>query len=86
MSRWQEIVDQATGLLVRSLSLNIAGYIIRFESVSEDISFVPSKRFLRNISAEADHEVLIKVHDGKTNLPAGAKKFLMHRMLKRQMV
>ena len=59
---------------MRSYNLNIAGYIIRFESISDGPELVPSERFLRNICHETDYDVLIRIHSGKINLPITAEK------------
>jgi hypothetical protein len=59
---------------MRSYSLNIAGYRIRFESSEEGPELIPSERFLRYISTENSFDILITVHSGKYKLPAGAEK------------
>jgi len=59
---------------MRSYSLNIAGYIIRFESASDRPQLTPSERFLRNICTGNNFDILITVHSGKYKLPAGAEK------------
>jgi hypothetical protein len=58
---------------MRSYSLNIAGYIIRFESADGGPDLVPSERFLRNICSNSDPDVMVNVHAGKLSLPRGAK-------------
>jgi hypothetical protein len=59
---------------MREYSLNIAGYIIRFESTPDGSEFVPGERFLRNICTGNNFDILITVHSGKYKLPAGAVK------------
>jgi hypothetical protein len=58
---------------MRRYSLNIAGYIIRFESADNGPDLVPSERFLRNICSNCDPDILVNVHSGKYSLPRGAK-------------
>ena len=58
---------------MKSYSLNIAGYIIRFESSDGDPDLVPSERFLRNICNDGYPDVVVSVHKGKYLLPHGAK-------------
>jgi hypothetical protein len=59
---------------MRSYSLNIAGYIIRFKSAYDSPDLIPSERFLRNICNDEDHDVVVTVHSGRFSLPRGAKK------------
>lgn len=59
---------------MRSLSLNIANYIIRFESVPDGPELVSCERFLRNIYTGNNFDILISVHTGKYKLPARSKK------------
>jgi hypothetical protein len=58
---------------MRSYSLNIAGYIIRFESADGSPDLVPSEKFLRNVCSNEYPDVVINVHAGKFLLPGGAK-------------
>jgi hypothetical protein len=59
---------------MKSYNLNIAGYNIRFESSSGGPELQPSERFLRNITDEKAHDILITVHSGIHNLPHGAER------------
>jgi hypothetical protein len=59
---------------MRSYFLNIAGYILKFESTPEGPELIPSERFLRNICSEGDYDVQIRVHSGKIKLPGNAEK------------
>jgi hypothetical protein len=58
---------------MRSYSLKIAGYIIRFESADGSPDIVPSKKFLGNVCSSDYPDVVINVHAGKFLLPGGAK-------------
>jgi len=58
---------------MRSYSLNIAGYIIRFESADGSPDLVPSERFLRNICGDNNPDVVVNVHAGRFLLPRSAK-------------
>ena len=58
---------------MKSYSLNIAGYIIRFESADDGPDLIPSERFLRNICRDGEPDVIVNVHAGKFSLPRGAK-------------
>jgi hypothetical protein len=59
---------------MKCYSLNIAGYIIRFESSDRNLDLIPSERFLRNICNNEYHDVLIIVHSGRFSIPNEAKK------------
>ena len=59
---------------MRSYTLNIAGYKIRFENTSNETDIVPSQRFSKYISTEIDYDFLIRIHTGKTQLPGNAAK------------
>jgi hypothetical protein len=59
---------------MRSFSLNIANYIIRFESADNGLELVPGERFLRNICTVNDFDILITVHSGKFKLPEKTEK------------
>jgi hypothetical protein len=58
---------------MRSYSLNIAGYIIRFGSADNGSDLVPSERFLRNICGDEYPDIVVSVHAGKYSIPHGAK-------------
>jgi hypothetical protein len=58
---------------MKSYSLNIAGYIIRFDSAVDGPDLVPSERFLRNICNDDNPDVAVNVHKGKYSLPRGGK-------------
>jgi hypothetical protein len=58
---------------MRDYSLNIAGYIIRFESSDGCPDLVPSEKFLRNVCSNEYPDVVITVHAGKFLLPQGSK-------------
>lgn len=57
---------------MRNFKLNIAGYIISFESADSSPDLIPSKRFLRNISEEPGSDILINVLPGPFIMPSGA--------------
>jgi signal peptidase I len=59
---------------MRSYSLNIANYIIRFISESESPDLVPGERFLRNICTGSESDIIISVHSGKFLIPADSAK------------
>ena len=59
---------------MKSYTLTIAGYHIRFESVSEGFELVPSQRFLRNITAAVPAGIIIAVHQGACAIPPGATR------------
>lgn len=59
---------------MRSYGLNIAGYRIRFESADNGFDLVPSERFHRFLSSDSDHDVFIKIHPCKYNIPRNAEK------------
>lgn len=58
---------------MRSYCLNIAGYIIRFESSDGGPDLIPSERFLRNICKDEDPDIKVTVHAGKFSVPGDAK-------------
>ena len=58
---------------MKSYSLNIAGYIIRFESSEDGPDLVPSERFIRNICTDGHYDILVRVHSGRFSLPRGTK-------------
>jgi hypothetical protein len=59
---------------MRNFNLNIAGYCIRFECISDGLELVLSERFLKYISRDIDHDVFIKVHSGNIEIPKGTEK------------
>lgn len=59
---------------MRNYCLNIAGYKIRFESSADGPELAPGERFLRNICASEDSDILVRVNSGKLNLPRGTEK------------
>ncbi|MCX6332984.1 MAG: hypothetical protein NT092_01605 [Bacteroidia bacterium] len=59
---------------MKSYSINIANYFIRFESESDVLELIPGERFLRNIYTGKNCDILIKVHSGKFMIPSRAEK------------
>ena len=59
---------------MKKYNLNIAGYIISFESEGSGPDLIPSQRFLRNISTESVSDVHITVHSGSFVLPETAER------------
>lgn len=59
---------------MRTYNLNIAGYIIRFESVDDGPELAPSLRFLRNICDDTGSDIRIRVHSGIYSLPVKAER------------
>lgn len=59
---------------MRSYSLNIADYRIRFESADDGPALMPSERFRSYLSSDPDTDILIKIHSGKYILPRDAEK------------
>jgi hypothetical protein len=59
---------------MRKYSLNIADYIISFESSGSGPDLIPENRFLRNISKDPASDLLITIHNNSFELPAGAEK------------
>jgi len=59
---------------MKKYSLNIAGYIISFESQGSGPDLIPSQRFLRNISTDSVSDVHITVHSGTFVLPETAER------------
>jgi hypothetical protein len=59
---------------MRNYNLNIAGYIIRFESSDDGPDLVSSQRFLRNICDKDNSDIHIRVHSGQYILPNNAVK------------
>jgi hypothetical protein len=69
VSLWHEKM-----LIMRNYNLNIAGYIISFESSDSDPDLIPSQRFLRNICNNGSSDLLIKVHSDPIELPSVAER------------
>lgn len=59
---------------MKSYNLNIADYIIGFESASPELKLVPSQRFQRNICKDCISDILITVHPEKFDLPPDAER------------
>ncbi len=59
---------------MRSYNLYIAGYNIRIESSSDGPELLPSERFINYICFDNNHDIIIKVHSGKFNIPSEAEK------------
>jgi hypothetical protein len=59
---------------MKKYSLNIAGYIISFESQGSGPDLVPSQRFLRNVSTVSVSDVHITVHSESFVLPETAER------------
>lgn len=59
---------------MKSYSLNIAKYLIGFESVSNGFELMPGERFRSFISGDNDNDIFISVHSGKFVIPENAIK------------
>jgi hypothetical protein len=59
---------------LKSYNLNIADYIIGFESADPELELVPSPRFQRNICTDCISDILITVHPEQFALPADAER------------
>jgi signal peptidase I len=59
---------------MQRFNLNIADYILRFESATGSLELVPSERFLRNICSDDRNDILIRVHSGIYKLPGESKR------------
>jgi hypothetical protein len=59
---------------MRKYCLNIAGYKIRFECLSDGLELKPGERFLRNFCTSDDADVTIRIYQGKYDLPRGTVK------------
>jgi hypothetical protein len=59
---------------MRSYNLNIAGYLIRFESLTGGPDLKPSDRFLRNVVSGNVPDVLVRIYSGIYNLPEGTER------------
>jgi hypothetical protein len=57
---------------MKKYNLNIAGYIISFESSDSGPDLIPSPRFRRYISSDSSSDVLITVHSEYFEMPADA--------------
>jgi len=57
---------------MRRYCLNIANYLIGFESVSNGFELMPGERFRSFLSGENDHDIFISVHSGKYEVPENA--------------
>lgn len=66
-------------MIVKSFTLNIAGYTIRFESSEEGPAMMPGRRFMKFIQPVIPHEtgsdsLVITVFPGKINIPSSAER------------
>jgi hypothetical protein len=59
---------------MKSYSLNIANYIIRFEGTPDGPELIPSERFLRNICNDAEPDAAITVQHGRFDIPQNSTK------------
>lgn len=59
---------------MRKYNLNIAGYIIGFESAADGPELKPSAKFLRNISGNIEPDILIRIHSFSFELPERAER------------
>ena len=59
---------------MRKYNLNIAGYVISFESSDSELELIPAQRFQRNICSDGDSDVLIMVHSDPFELPADSER------------
>jgi hypothetical protein len=59
---------------MRSYTLNIARYIIRLESADDGPELVPDERFHKNVCADSNYDILIRVHHGRYQLPEEAER------------
>jgi hypothetical protein len=59
---------------LKKFNLNIANYIIGFESADPELELVPSMRFQRNICTNCISDILITVHPGPFVLPRDAER------------
>lgn len=59
---------------MQNYNINIAGYNITFESLEDGPELVPSERFLRNICADNESDIRIRVHSGTLLLPDEAER------------
>jgi hypothetical protein len=60
--------------LLKKYNLNIAGYIISFESSDSELDLIPSQRFLRYICAATSPDILISVHSDPFELPGDSER------------
>jgi hypothetical protein len=61
-------------MLLKKYNLNIAGYVIRFESADLGPDLIPSLRFLRYICTDSSSDILISVCSDHFDLPAAAER------------
>lgn len=59
---------------MKSYTINIADYVIKFESSHDGPELIPSKRFLANICNNEIYDILIKVNYGEGQMPEKAEK------------
>ena len=59
---------------MKKYNLNIAGYVISFESSDSELELIPAQRFQRNICSDGDSDVLIMVHSDPFELPADSER------------
>jgi hypothetical protein len=59
---------------LKKYNLNIADYIIGFESDDPELELVPSRRFQRNICTDCISDILITVHPERFALPPDAER------------
>jgi hypothetical protein len=59
---------------MRSYTLNIAGYKLRFQSSGDGPELIPSIRFLRSIIHDSEADLQINIHSGKYDLPENAER------------
>jgi len=59
---------------MRSYNLNIADYLIRFESDQDGPELTPSAKFTRSLSTSSAPDFLIKIHKGVTEMPIGTER------------
>ena len=59
---------------MRRYCLNIAKYLIGFESASDDFELVPGERFRSFFAGDNGHDIFISVHSGRYVIPENAIK------------
>lgn len=59
---------------MRNFKLKIAGYNLGFGAAAGGPGLAVTQKFLRNVTTEANCDVLIRVHSDKGILPAGAER------------
>jgi hypothetical protein len=55
---------------MRTVSLNIADYIIKLIAADGAPAIVPGRRFMRNITGSEQYDIAITIHNGMPQLPA----------------